>query len=274
MKSSPTPDSRPPQPSVQSAPLGAQPEPGDVPLNGAQTAAGPTTAGQATTDQAPPVQAPNAEPVGWIRARRPEHKQLRREAILQAARELLEERGLEGAVLTAIAQRARISRANLYRYFDSREAILLELLLGAQDLWMTALEGRLADQRGPQEVAAAFSGTLTEHPQFCLLVGTLAQQLEQHLSQEDIQRFHRNLVERTDRLMPLLEAALPQYDARSLRSGLATLVMAAGGIWPYCHPAPAVARVLEEPPFRHLRFDFETTVRQLAETSLRGLPTR
>jgi AcrR family transcriptional regulator len=220
-------------------------------------------------------QASDREPeTPWIRARRPEQKEERRRAILQAAEELLDERGLEGTGLTAIAERSGLSRANLYRYFASREAVLVELLLSSQDRWMSDLEAALDGVRGPVDVAAAIATTLARRPRFCALMGAMAQQLELHLSAEDVRRFHTALVERTDRLMPLLEAALPERDARQLRSGLGVLVMAAGGIWPYCNPVPVVAEVLQEPPFQHLRFQFEPTVRQLAEACLRALPSR
>lgn len=220
-------------------------------------------------------QAPAAETeTPWIRARRPEQKQERRMAILRAAEELLDERGLEGTGLTAIAERSGLSRANLYRYFDSREAILMELLLSSQDRWMSELETELAQARGPEQVAAAISGTLAERPRFCVLMGVMAQQLELHLSVEDVRRFHTALVERTDRLMPALEAALPDRDPRQLRHGLGVLVMSAGGIWPYCHPVPVVAEVLAEERFQHLRFQFEPAVRQLATACLAALPPR
>ena len=63
--------------------------------------------------------------VDFERARQPEQKELRREAILEAATELLAEKGLHDISLSAIARRAKLSKANLYRYFESREAIFL-----------------------------------------------------------------------------------------------------------------------------------------------------
>ena len=62
------------------------------------------------------------------RARQPEQKAQRREALLDAAAALLAERGLGDVSLSAIARRAGMSKASVYRYFESREAIFLELL--------------------------------------------------------------------------------------------------------------------------------------------------
>jgi AcrR family transcriptional regulator len=55
-------------------------------------------------------------------------KELGRQRILDAAREVFAEQGLEGASLRAIAARAGYTPAALYFHFDSREAIYAELL--------------------------------------------------------------------------------------------------------------------------------------------------
>ena len=60
----------------------------------------------------------------WQRARRPEQKQQRQSAIIAAARKLVDEGGVDNATLSAIAKSAGISKANCYRYYESREAIL------------------------------------------------------------------------------------------------------------------------------------------------------
>ena len=49
----------------------------------------------------------------WQRARKPEQKEERREAILAAAGRLLDAEGLEGTGLNAIAREAGISKANV-----------------------------------------------------------------------------------------------------------------------------------------------------------------
>ncbi len=52
---------------------------------------------------------------------RPDDK---REAILQAALELFSERGFHGTAVPAIAERARVAAGTIYRYFDSKEALV------------------------------------------------------------------------------------------------------------------------------------------------------
>ncbi|HEU0222902.1 MAG TPA: helix-turn-helix domain-containing protein, partial [Paracoccaceae bacterium] len=63
------------------------------------------------------------------RARSPEQKAHRRRAILEAAAALLAEGGIEATTLAAIAERAGLVKSNLYRYFESREEILMWLFV-------------------------------------------------------------------------------------------------------------------------------------------------
>ena len=53
-------------------------------------------------------------------ARNPEHKLVRKEAILSAARYLVDTEGVEGTTLSDIARQANLSKANCYRYFENR----------------------------------------------------------------------------------------------------------------------------------------------------------
>ncbi len=60
--------------------------------------------------------------MAWRRARRPELKEQRRTAILDAARTMLDNKGLGGSGLNALAREAGMSKVNVYQYFESREA--------------------------------------------------------------------------------------------------------------------------------------------------------
>ena len=68
----------------------------------------------------------------YIRARSPEHKQERMDAIMAAADELFAERRYHHITMGAIAERLGWSRSNLYKYAATQEEIFLELT-GAED---------------------------------------------------------------------------------------------------------------------------------------------
>lgn len=77
-----------------------------------------------------------------------EHK---RELILDAARQVFVEEGLEGASLRAIAVRAGYTPAALYFHFESKEAIYAEVLRGSLVSLGAAVDRAVARTRTPQQ---------------------------------------------------------------------------------------------------------------------------
>lgn len=67
-------------------------------------------------------------------AKRREDRQKRREGVLQAALEVIVERGLANTRMTDIAERAGMSPGNILYYFESKDDLLLELLRWSEDL--------------------------------------------------------------------------------------------------------------------------------------------
>ena len=66
--------------------------------------------------------------MSFQRARRPEQMAARRAAILDAARAMLTDKGVADISLRELSRRVGLAKSNVLRYFDSREAIFLELL--------------------------------------------------------------------------------------------------------------------------------------------------
>jgi AcrR family transcriptional regulator len=106
--------------------------------------------GDLAAETAPAGQA-RSEP--FQRARRPEQKQQRREAILGAARALALADGVRAVSLAGIAARAGIDKSALLRYFETREQIFPELTAREWGPWVRALHDGLDD------VAAGSPGT-------------------------------------------------------------------------------------------------------------------
>src|ERR1700689_4966611 len=79
----------------------------------------------------------------YQRARRPEQKLERRDAILGAARELALRDGVRTVSLADIAARVGIHKSALLRYFETREQIFLELPAAAWREWTAALHAGL-----------------------------------------------------------------------------------------------------------------------------------
>jgi AcrR family transcriptional regulator len=83
----------------------------------------------------------------------------KRELILDAAKQVFADEGLEGASLRAIATRAGYTPAALYFHFESKEEIYAEVLRASLASLGTAVDLAVAKSRGPQQKlkAAAMS---------------------------------------------------------------------------------------------------------------------
>jgi AcrR family transcriptional regulator len=193
------------------------------------------------------------------RARKPDEKAHREQAILEAAAALFDAEGLNGVTLNAVARRAGIAKSNLYRYFESREAILLALLSEDQAACVASIEDGLARCTGKidaRAVARVFAKTAAAAPRFCVLQTALSTVLEHNVSEEGIARYKRGVLRGGLRLGNAVRAALPTLPASATGPFLRYLHAALAGLYPLAHPSPAAAKVLRDPQLAVLRCDF------------------
>ena len=82
--------------------------------------------------------------VMFQRARSEEQREARRQAILGAAAAMLAEMPVAEVTLNELSRRVGLAKSNVLRYFESREAVLLELLDSAWQDWLAQLDKELA----------------------------------------------------------------------------------------------------------------------------------
>jgi TetR/AcrR family transcriptional regulator len=74
-----------------------------------------------------------------LESRRERTARAKRLQILEAALDVFSRAGLQGARLEDIADKANISKANLFYYFTTKEAIYVAVLMHTLDEWLTPL---------------------------------------------------------------------------------------------------------------------------------------
>jgi AcrR family transcriptional regulator len=78
------------------------------------------------------------------RAHSEEQREVRRRAILDAAAAMLAEMPVAQVTLSELSRRAGLAKSNVLRYFESREAVLLEVLNAESRDWLDGLDTELA----------------------------------------------------------------------------------------------------------------------------------
>ncbi|MFD3523250.1 TetR/AcrR family transcriptional regulator [Streptomyces sp. NPDC058653] len=217
------------------------------------------------------------------RARSEEQRAERRRAILDTAASMLTEMPVAQVSLNELSRRVGLAKSNVLRYFESREAVLLDLLDVACREWTEYLAGALTSavdaQAPPRErgdrVVAVLAASLAERPVLCDLSSSQAAVLERNISPEVAAEYKRAAIANVGELAALVRAHVPELSEGDASRFAAYCVMSTGAIWTHTQPSAAMLEAYEaDPSLAAMRIDFETSSRELLEVVLSGLLAR
>ena len=226
----------------------------------------------------------SSDATAFQRARRPEQREQRKEAILDAAEALLREMPAADVSLREISRRVGQSKSSVVRYFETREAVFLEILQRARDEWLDDLQERLpaaigedasdtSDTSSPalHEITDVWAQSLAERTMLCELWSMLASVLERNVSAASIRAFKLGNREHLTRLASMIQARLPalgQAAAEELAAASAVLI---AGLWPFAHPSPAVLEAIDDPRLTSSHIDFAAALSRNLQLVTAGL---
>jgi AcrR family transcriptional regulator len=219
----------------------------------------------------------------YQRARRPEQKLERRDAILGAARELALRDGVRAVSLADIAARVGIHKSALLRYFETREQIFLELTAQAWREWTAALHAELDDAAPGSPVsdsaalvADVFAGSFRDRPLLCDLIAHTPLNLERNVSAEAVRRYKLTSLAAVDDAAAIVQRVLPALTLAECGEFVAALATLAGAVWQMANPASALAELYaRDPALSRACVDLALRLRRTAEILLAGLiPSR
>jgi TetR/AcrR family transcriptional regulator len=213
---------------------------------------------------------------GFRRARQPDQIEARRDALLVAAAELFDADGPRGAGLTAIAMRAGFTKSNVYRYFESREEVLLALFLQAFDRLTENIRSGISRLNAGDipAIAQLITGCFLAEPRCCHLMSIFSTVLEQNVSEQTIESVKRHMRARSEILITSLADRLPGARMEDYTWVLSTIFSFVAGMWPGAHPAPAAATVLAKTEFAHMMLKPEHDMRRLVAALLAEISWR
>jgi AcrR family transcriptional regulator len=221
------------------------------------------------------------EPPMFQRARSEEQRAERRERILATATTMLESRRVADLSLNELARQVGLAKSNVLHYFESREAVLLELYGREYQSWLIDLDSRLTIEQNSNRsldldtVARAIADTVADRPVLCELTAASAGVLEHNVSAEVAAEYKKSAISNSYRLAELVGSRIGPFPNTSALVFVAAVSIIIGGVWASSQPSEAMAAAYAaHPELRSMQIDFRTAVRELVATVLAGLRER
>jgi AcrR family transcriptional regulator len=224
---------------------------------------------------------PVATDATFQRARRPEQKQQRQDAILDAARQLALRDGVRNVSLTDIAEKVGIHKSALLRYFETREQIFLELTaqswLGWAEAVRAGLDGGSPGSPGSAElVADVVARSFADRPLLCDLIPHTALNHERHVSTSAVRRYKLTSLRAISDAAGVIHRVLADLTEAECREFISTMANLAGSLWQIANPPPALATLYtSDPELAQACVDLVPRLRRTAVVLLAGMvPSR
>ncbi|WP_431868428.1 TetR family transcriptional regulator [Nocardiopsis eucommiae] len=216
------------------------------------------------------------------RARSEEQRQIRRRAILDTAAAMLDEMPVAEVSLNELSRRVGLAKSNVLRYFDSREAVLLELLDDFLGDWLAALaeelaagiEAHAAPELRAAQLAEVLSRSLANRGVLCDLFGAQGGVLEHNVSVEVVKRHKRSSLARLATMSELVRRHVPELGDDAQLFCLTSLI-SAGALASYTPPSPSLlAAYADEPALGALHMELRDALRVAFTSMLLGVLPR
>ena len=232
----------------------------------------------------------------WQRARSEEQVAQRVEAILAAAARVFETMSYEEVTLQTISREAGFTRSNIYRYFETREAIFLRLYRDDVERWVADLRAELSERASanvpgvrspaagdkapgartpPPPALPAFvdlwSEVLLRQERLLRLTPLLSLSLERNSSEALYREFKEFSARIMEEAAEFLRPYLPALSREQIFDFFLVHQALVAGAQPMCRYSQMQERVLEAPELAPLRMKLGPFYRRTILAYLRGL---
>lgn len=205
------------------------------------------------------------------RAIQPEEKEQRRQAILDAARELWLTQPNRVACVAEVAEAAGLAKGTVYLYFASKEELLLALFERMVDQYFDALLERCA--AGPLDLTDLLEVTrlhLVEVPGYLPLAALAQGFTERQLPPAAVSDFHLRMARRLERgaegLLRHFPLGTPDQAAELLNASYALIL----GLWSLRQPVQGLPELQQEPALAAVTGDYFPTLSRALLALWRG----
>jgi len=208
------------------------------------------------------------------RATNNQQKEVRRDAILDAARTLFVEAGFFDVSMATIARQSGLAKGTVYLYFKTKEEIFLALSTEELVRWLDELDERLGNASFPlsvEDFVTTLIHDVSERQNMKRLCSLLHLVLERNISFQEAFAFKMGLKQRSEITGKNVEKALLFLKPGQGLEVLMQVHCFVVGWGQMSDPTPALAEVLDHPELKPFKVDFEQRLTDSLRCFLYGL---
>ena len=169
----------------------------------------------------------------WIRARNPEQKEQRISEIIDATARLFEKYSFEDITFALIAEEADFTRSNLYKYFNTKEEVFLELIKHDMTQWRDEVVDTFINKRcSIKKFSTMWVDIQIKHKRMIDLLTILYTTLEKNSSLQSLISFKKKTLDEFGLLAEVLMDLLPSFTMETMYEFLFSQLALSIGTYP------------------------------------------
>jgi AcrR family transcriptional regulator len=212
----------------------------------------------------------------WERARTSEQKESREKEILQAAKKLLDEKSYESIRFSDLAELVTFSRANIYKYFESKEEVYLSLL--ADEILKFAIHSeKILNQKANShkitidDFCNTWGDLFSSEKNLLLLLSMTGTILEKNCSDEILLQSKTSMnIAIQNHLIPSFSLYFPTLSSLKISELINNLVVFANGLYSLCGLNEHQKNLLKANGMEDLISEFSSSYKRITKIYLQG----
>lgn len=207
------------------------------------------------------------------RARSEEQKELRLRHIKDVTLHLYNTVQFQDISMASIAKELEFTRGNLYKYYKTKEEILLDILSDKTKTWYLELEQALIDVEvnDIKHFCRVWAEVMNNNRDFLKLFSILFSIIEQNITLERLTDFKIEILQSNQAAAGLIYVKLPTLSEEDIIQFLNVQISLIVGLYPLSTPTPLQLQAIEKTGLPYQTPNFLDTFQQFLETYLKGL---
>lgn len=199
--------------------------------------------------------------MSFQRARSKDQIEDRIQEIVNAASIIYNSVGYEGLSFSAISEYTKFTRPNLYKYFKTKEEILLLIMIKDFKSWILTISKSFKINKlySVYEIGEIWTDTLLEHERLIELYAILFTIIEKNVSVEALAEFEKESIVIHSTLFDLVSQLFPNASNDSIMNFMYSSFTLAFGLYPMCKLSELQIEALKLAGSNYTSPDFKKT---------------